>query len=90
MIDDLDNRIRSTRITQVELNHQLDAINEENKGLNFENDPVLHESFKKLVNVKQKVVVIMNILQNSQERLNALCQQEENYQKILEAQSQSG
>uniref|UniRef100_A0A1Q3FLP5 SNAPIN protein homolog n=1 Tax=Culex tarsalis TaxID=7177 RepID=A0A1Q3FLP5_CULTA len=77
VIDDLDNNIRCARLSQMELRQQLDDLSVEMKNLNFENDPQLHEKFKRMVHVKQKVVVIMNILQGAQERLVALCQQQE-------------
>lgn len=77
VIDDLDNNIRGARLSQLELRQQLDDLSVEMKNLNFENDPQLHEKFKRMVHVKQKVVVIMNILQGAQERLVALCQQQE-------------
>ncbi|XP_053695229.1 SNAPIN protein homolog [Sabethes cyaneus] len=77
VIDDLDNNIRSARISQMELRQQLDNLSVEMKNLNFENDPQLHEYFKRMVHVKQKVIVIMNILQGAQERLVSLCQQQE-------------
>ncbi|XP_052865625.1 SNAPIN protein homolog [Anopheles cruzii] len=77
VIDDLDNKIRDTSTTQNELRSVLDDLSGEMKNLNFENDPVLHEYFKRMVRIKQKVVVIMNILQGAQERLLLLCQQQE-------------
>ncbi|XP_055639066.1 SNAPIN protein homolog [Toxorhynchites rutilus septentrionalis] len=77
VIDDLDSNIRGARTNQVELRHQLDELSGQMKNLNFENDPQLHEYFKRMVHVKQKVVVIMNILQGAQERLVSLCQQQE-------------
>ncbi|XP_058452277.1 SNAPIN protein homolog [Malaya genurostris] len=77
VIDDLDNNIRSARLNQMELRQQLNGLSVEMKNFNFENDPKLHEYFKRMVHVKQKVVVIMNILQGAQERLVFLCQQQE-------------
>ncbi|XP_058120648.1 SNAPIN protein homolog [Anopheles ziemanni] len=77
VIDDLENNIRGASKTQDDLRQQLDELSGEMKNLNFENDPVLHEYFKRMVRVKQKVVVIMNILQGAQERLVMLCQQQE-------------
>uniref|UniRef100_A0A182YMB0 SNAPIN protein homolog n=2 Tax=Anopheles stephensi TaxID=30069 RepID=A0A182YMB0_ANOST len=77
VIDDLENNIRGASKTQSELRQQLEELSGEMKNLNFENDPVLHEYFKRTVRVKQKVVVIMNILQGAQERLVTLCQQQE-------------
>uniref|UniRef100_A0A182RCR2 SNAPIN protein homolog n=1 Tax=Anopheles funestus TaxID=62324 RepID=A0A182RCR2_ANOFN len=77
VIDDLENNIRGASKTQSELRQQLEELSGEMKNLNFENDPVLHEYFKRMVRIKQKVVVIMNILQGAQERLVMLCQQQE-------------
>uniref|UniRef100_A0A182PPM5 SNAPIN protein homolog n=1 Tax=Anopheles epiroticus TaxID=199890 RepID=A0A182PPM5_9DIPT len=77
VIDDLENNIRGASKTQNELRQQLEELSGEMKNLNFENDPVLHEYFKRMVRVKQKVVVIMNILQGAQERLVTLCQQQD-------------
>ncbi|ETN64756.1 hypothetical protein AND_003498 [Anopheles darlingi] len=77
VIDDLENNIKGASSTQNELRTQLEELSGEMKNLNFENDPVLHEYFKRMVRVKQKAVVIMNILQGAQERLVLLCQQQE-------------
>ncbi|EAT33439.1 AAEL014280-PA [Aedes aegypti] len=77
VIDDLENNIRGARMNQVELRQQLDELSVQMKNLNFENDPQLHDYFKRMVHIKQKVVVIMNILQGAQERLVAICQQQE-------------
>lgn len=77
VIDDLDSNIRGARLNQTELRQQLDELSVAMKNLNFENDPQLHEYFKRMVHIKQKVVVIMNILQGAQERLVAICQQQE-------------
>uniref|UniRef100_A0AAG5DD81 Biogenesis of lysosome-related organelles complex 1 subunit 7 n=1 Tax=Anopheles atroparvus TaxID=41427 RepID=A0AAG5DD81_ANOAO len=48
VIDDLENNIRGASKTQDELRQQLDELSGEMKNLNFENDPVLHEYFKRM------------------------------------------
>ncbi|XP_033211326.1 SNAPIN protein homolog isoform X2 [Belonocnema kinseyi] len=75
-VDQLDERIRATRISQIELKQQIDSLNEElvklSEGLQ---QPLELDSYvKKLVNAKQKVTIVSNILQTTQDRLNKIHQ----------------
>ncbi|CAG9795892.1 unnamed protein product [Diatraea saccharalis] len=75
-VDQLDERVRSTRISQLELKQQIDSLNEElskvREALN--NHPDLDPYVKKLIACKHKVTVVLNILQASQDRLNEIRQ----------------
>ncbi|KAJ8683971.1 hypothetical protein QAD02_019763 [Eretmocerus hayati] len=76
-VDQLDERVRATRISQIELRQQIDSLTEELMKINEALQcPLELEAYvDKLVCAKRKVVVVSNILQKTQERLN----------KILEA-----
>ncbi|KPJ09548.1 SNARE-associated protein Snapin [Papilio machaon] len=73
-VDQLDDRVRATRISQLELKQQIDSLNEEllkvRESLN--NHPDLDPYVKKLITCKHKVTVVLNILQASQDRLNQI------------------
>ncbi|XP_015187077.1 PREDICTED: SNAPIN protein homolog [Polistes dominula] len=75
-VDQLDERIRATRICQIELKQRIeslsDVLNKINEALQcpFETDSYV----KKLINAKQKITVVSNILQVTQERINKLHQ----------------
>ncbi|XP_043483969.1 SNAPIN protein homolog isoform X2 [Leptopilina heterotoma] len=75
-VDQLDERIRATRISQIELKQQIDSLNEELlKVAECLQQPLELDSYvKKLVNAKQKVTIVSNILQTTQERLNKIHQ----------------
>ncbi|KAK6618704.1 hypothetical protein RUM43_013095 [Polyplax serrata] len=76
-IDQLEEKVRTIRISQVELKQQIESLSEELKrinGVSSENDFDLEDYVKKLVNVKHKLTVISNILQSSEERLLKLQQ----------------
>lgn len=73
-VDQLDDRVRITRISQLELKQQIESLNEEllkvREALN--NHPDLDPYVKKLIACKHKVTVVLNVLQASQDRLNEI------------------
>ncbi|KAH0535393.1 SNAPIN protein homolog [Cotesia glomerata] len=71
-VDQLDERIRATRISQIELKQQIESLTEELVKISeYLQCPFELDSYvKKLVNAKQRVTVVSNILQTTQERLN--------------------
>lgn len=75
-VDQLDERIRATRISQIELKQQIDSLNEELLKIseNLQQPLELESYVKKLVNAKQKVTIVSNILQTTQDRLNKIHQ----------------
>lgn len=97
-VDQLDERVRATRISQVELKQQIDTLTEELKKINqaLSNHPDIESYVKKLITCKHKVTVVLNVLQTSQERLNEIRRMislEEGVRRAvlpaLEAQSES-
>lgn len=75
-VDQLDDRIRATRLSQLELKNELDSLIEELKKIqDIQQVPVELDAYvKKLINVKHKVTVVSNVLQGAQDRLNRLHQ----------------
>lgn len=75
-VDQLDDRIRATRLSQLELKNELDSLIEELKKIqDIQQVPVELDAYvKKLINVKHKVTIVSNVLQGAQERLNRLHQ----------------
>ncbi|XP_065333191.1 SNAPIN protein homolog [Cloeon dipterum] len=75
-IDQLDERVRATRISQIELKQQIDGLAEEIKRISDEQQcPLDLENYvKKLLNAKRRITVVSNILQVAQERLNKVHQ----------------
>ncbi|XP_014214775.1 SNARE-associated protein Snapin [Copidosoma floridanum] len=73
-VDQLDERMRATRISQIELRQQIDSLLEELLKINESLQcPIELDSYvTKLANAKRKVVVVSNILQKTQERLNKI------------------
>ncbi|KAL7643815.1 UNVERIFIED_CONTAM: hypothetical protein RMT77_005840 [Armadillidium vulgare] len=73
-LDQLDERVRSTRLSQSELHQQLEGLSSQLTHIqNHAQCPLPLDSYiKKLQNAKRRVVVVNNILQNTQERLNKL------------------
>ncbi|XP_035723454.1 SNAPIN protein homolog isoform X2 [Vespa mandarinia] len=75
-VDQLDERIRATRICQIELKQRIESLTDVLTRINealqspFETDSYV----KKLINAKQKITVVSNILQTTQERINKLHQ----------------
>lgn len=76
-VDQLDDRVRLTRITQLELKLQLENLSEELRKIQeIQKTPSHLDGYvKKLINVKHKVTVVSNVLQGAQDRLNRLHQQ---------------
>lgn len=70
-VDQLDERVRATRISQLELKQCIESLSEELKSISEsqQNTVDLDIYVKKLVNAKQRVIVLTNILQSTQERL---------------------
>ncbi|KAG5891682.1 hypothetical protein JTB14_020099 [Gonioctena quinquepunctata] len=73
-VDQLDERVRSTRISQLELKQCIESLNEELKNISESQKTTIDFDIyvKKLINAKQRVTVVSNILQNAQERLNKI------------------
>lgn len=73
-LDQLDDRVRVTRLSQSELHQQLDGLAVELSRVKEQVECPLHldSHIKKLQNAKRRVVVVNNILQNTQDRLNKL------------------
>ncbi|XP_043286509.1 SNAPIN protein homolog [Venturia canescens] len=71
-VDQLDERIRATRISQIELKQQIESLTEELVKISeFLQCPFEVDGYvKKLVNAKHRVTIVSNILQTTQERLN--------------------
>ncbi|KAK9884017.1 hypothetical protein WA026_004952 [Henosepilachna vigintioctopunctata] len=74
-VDQLDERVKITRLSQLALRDSIDSVYEELRKI----IEVQHSSnidldiyIKKLINTKQRVTVLTNILQNAQERLNRI------------------
>lgn len=75
-IEQLDERVRSTRISQIELKQQIESLAEDLcKISDAQNMPFELDAYvKKLMNAKRRVMLVNNILQNAQERLNRVHQ----------------
>lgn len=71
-VDQLDERVKATRISQLELKQCIESLAEELKKISEsqQNSVDLDIYVKKLINAKHRVTVLTNILQNAQERLN--------------------
>ncbi|GAB6031522.1 hypothetical protein CHUAL_009291 [Chamberlinius hualienensis] len=75
-VEKLDERVKSTRMSQIELRQQIESLAEdlcrisEAQNLPFD----LNTYVKKLMNVKRRIMLVNNILQNTQDRLNRLQQ----------------
>lgn len=87
-IEQLDDRVKATRISQVELKQHLEGLSEELKQVaEHQACPLdLDKYVKKLNDAKAKITVVGNILQSSQDRLVKLTQQinkEQNRRKAL-------
>lgn len=75
-VEQIDERVKSTRISQLELRQHIDTLAEDLRALS-ENQQIpydLDSYVKKLVNAKRRVVLVNSILQNTQERLNRINQ----------------
>ncbi|XP_071453962.1 SNAPIN protein homolog [Hetaerina americana] len=88
-IDQLDERVKATRISQAELKQQIDSLADElRKIAEYHHLSVdLDGNVQKLLGAKRRVTVVTNILQNTQDRLNKVHQLiEKNEQKRLTLQ----
>ncbi|XP_055308901.1 SNAPIN protein homolog [Sitodiplosis mosellana] len=79
IIDQLDDRVRSTRLAQQELSEQLDSLIAQLRSIEDiqQTSPEFDTYVHKLINVKHKVTVIYSILQGAQDRLNRIHKQVE-------------
>lgn len=70
-VDRLDDKVRATRVSQLELKRQLEFLSEElmkiREALNHH--PDLEPYVKKLITCKHQVTVVFNVLQVAQDRL---------------------
>ncbi|XP_073996167.1 SNAP associated protein [Rhodnius prolixus] len=87
-IDQLDERVRTTRVSQLELKQQLESLSEDLKNITYEqNSPLDLEVYsQKLLNSRHKITVVSNILQAAQDRLHKvqiLINKENSKRKIL-------
>ncbi|KAH1006422.1 SNAPIN protein homolog isoform X2 [Dendroctonus ponderosae] len=73
-VDQLDERVRATRVSQLELKQCIDGLAEELKKVSEAQQHTvdLEIYLKKLINAKQRVSVLSNILQSAQDRLNKI------------------
>lgn len=73
-VDQLDERNRATRISQIELKQQIESLTEDLRRIDEALQcPLDLESYaKKLVSAKHKITVVGNILQTTQERLDKI------------------
>nr|CAI5845478.1 unnamed protein product [Callosobruchus analis] len=62
------------RVSQLELKQCIESLSEELKQIQAlqQNSVDLDAYVKKLINAKQRVTVLTNVLQNSQDRLNKI------------------
>lgn len=75
-VDQLDERVRTTRISQLELKQRIESLAEELKKISEAQQVTvdLDAYVKKLINAKHRVTVLTNVLQSAQERLNKIHQ----------------
>nr|CAI5845479.1 unnamed protein product [Callosobruchus analis] len=73
-VDLLDEKVKATRVSQLELKQCIESLSEELKQIQAlqQNSVDLDAYVKKLINAKQRVTVLTNVLQNSQDRLNKI------------------
>ncbi|KAI8770977.1 SNARE-associated protein Snapin [Biomphalaria glabrata] len=73
-VDEIDERVKCVRESQVELRQKIDSLCEDLKKIS-ENDPVpieLEPYVKKLNSSRRRVMLVNSILQNVQDRLTKL------------------
>lgn len=75
-VDQLDERVRATRISQLELKQQIESLSEDLKKITEaqQYSVDLDVYVKKLMNAKHRVTVLTNVLQSAQDRLNKVHQ----------------
>ncbi|XP_072046156.1 SNARE-associated protein Snapin-like isoform X2 [Amphiura filiformis] len=73
-VQEVDDRVKSVRESQLELRQQIEDLDEVLKQLSQEREPPveLDAYVKKLMNSKRRIGVVNNIVQNAQERLGRL------------------
>ncbi|XP_044744809.1 SNAPIN protein homolog [Coccinella septempunctata] len=74
-VDQLDERVKLTRLSQLALKDSVETVHDEIKKIidaQYLSNVDLDSYVKKLYNTKQRVTVLANILQNAQERLNKI------------------
>lgn len=74
IVDDLEEKVKNTRLSQFELTEQLKRTLSECHQIAHRspNNPDIEIYVAKLINIKHRVTVVLNILQNSQDRLVVL------------------
>ncbi|KAK7475428.1 hypothetical protein BaRGS_00033309 [Batillaria attramentaria] len=73
-VDEIDDRVKTVRESQIELRQQIDSLCDDLKKI-AESEPVpveLEPYVKKLNNSRRRVMLVNSILQNVQERLHKL------------------
>lgn len=73
-VEQLEDRVKATRISQVELSRHLEGLAEELRKIS-DSQPIpidLDDYTKRLTDTRHRVTVIQNILQTVQERLNRI------------------
>ncbi|KAG8190249.1 hypothetical protein JTE90_001333 [Oedothorax gibbosus] len=75
-VEQLDDHVRLTLVSQKELRQQIESLSEELRQISETYNSMfdLDVYVKKLMNAKRRVMLVNNILQNAQERLNRLHQ----------------
>lgn len=73
-VEEIDSRVKTVRESQIELRQQIDLVAEDLKKIaELQGIPIDLEPYvKKLNNSRRRVMLVNNILQNSQDRLNKL------------------
>ncbi|XP_015925576.1 SNARE-associated protein Snapin [Parasteatoda tepidariorum] len=75
-VEQLDDHVRLTLLSQKDLRHQIESLSDELRQISETYSSMfdLDVYVKKLMNAKRRVMLVNNILQNAQERLNRLHQ----------------
>ncbi|XP_054710226.1 SNARE-associated protein Snapin-like [Uloborus diversus] len=75
-VEQLDDHVKLTLMSQKELRQQIESLSEELRQISETYSSMfdLDMYVKKLMNAKRRVMLVNNILQNAQERLNRLHQ----------------
>nr|XP_022912949.1 SNAPIN protein homolog [Onthophagus taurus] len=75
-VDQLDERVKATRLSQIELKQCIDSLGDQLKNISDSQQSTidLDVYVKKLQNAKNRVTILTNILQHAQDRLNKVHQ----------------